>query len=181
VSPTIADLIRSGRLRKGLNLSELAEQAGVSRTTLHQLERGAIQEPRAKTLARIATALDLLPEQMQSSEAEARRAEFDYVTNPAVAAVREQDPARFAHLTEEDWQELASLVGVGGGLTTQGVLDAIERLEDDREAVRRLRIILQTHLRQPARQLIDALYQSVLVNAAAMTPERREDSLESSL
>jgi XRE family transcriptional regulator of biofilm formation len=168
--PTIAELIRTGRLRKGLNLSDLAEQAGVSRTTLHQLERGAIQEPRAKTLSRIATVLDLPAEQMQSTADSAddrRRAEFDAATNPAVQAVREQDPARFADLTPEEWDQLTSTVGVGGGLTTAGVVQVIEQMELDRETIRRLRIVLQTHLREPARQVIDALYQSVLVSAAA--------------
>jgi len=186
VSPTIADLIRTGRLRKGLNLSELAEQAGVSRTTLHQLERGTIQEPRAKTLSRIATVLDLPAEEMRSAPVSTdppatRRAEFDWATNPAVQAVRERYPQRFAHLTAEDWQDLASAVGVGGGLTTDGVLQLVERLDDDREAVRRLRIVLQTHLRQPARQLIDALYQSVLVGAAVAPSAKSALPAESNL
>jgi transcriptional regulator with XRE-family HTH domain len=62
VSPVIAGLIREGRLRKGLNQDDLAQQAGVSRTTLHHLERGAVQKPRASTLARLATVLDLDPD-----------------------------------------------------------------------------------------------------------------------
>src|SRR5690349_21428068 len=126
-NPQVAELIRTGRLRKGLNLSDLAEQAGVSRTTLHQLERGAIQTPQAKTLSRIAAVLELPPEQMQAATAESRRSEFDFATNPAVQAIREQDPERFAHLTDDDWRELASQVGVGGGLTSEGVVQAIER------------------------------------------------------
>lgn len=158
MSAVIAELIRTGRLRKGLNQSELAEQAGVSRTTLHQIERGAVQEPRAKTLCKLASALDLPPEAM-SPGPDAWQA-FNRDTNPAVQAACDADPGR---LSPGEWCDLAGTFGVGGPLTSDGVWQRLDRADDDREALRRLQVVLQTHLREPARQLIDALYQSVQV------------------
>jgi transcriptional regulator with XRE-family HTH domain len=156
MNDAIAALIRSGRLRKGLNQSELAEQAGVSRTTLHQLERGAVQEPRAKTLSRIAAALDLPPESLAPSDAAA----FDRGTNPAVAAARADDPQR---LPEAAWADLAGTFGVGGALTSDGVEQLAARSVEDAAILHRLRVVLQTHLREPARRVVEALYQSVQV------------------
>jgi transcriptional regulator with XRE-family HTH domain len=172
MNDAIAALIRSGRLRKGLNQSELAEQAGVSRTTLHQLERGAVQEPRAKTLSRIAAALDLPPESLASSES----ATFDRGTNPAVAAARAADPQR---LSEAEWADLAATFGVGGALTAEGVEQLAARSAEDAEILHRLRVVLQTHLREPARRVVDALYQSVQVLPELISPPQSPQNSES--
>lgn len=48
--------IRAQRLRTGWSLEELAERAGVSRSTLHHLEHGTTQHPRLLTLHRLAKA-----------------------------------------------------------------------------------------------------------------------------
>lgn len=48
--------IRAQRLRTGWSLEELAERAGVSRSTLHHLEHGTTQHPRLLTLHRLARA-----------------------------------------------------------------------------------------------------------------------------
>ncbi|OYW11048.1 MAG: hypothetical protein B7Z55_19900, partial [Planctomycetales bacterium 12-60-4] len=178
VSPAIAELIRAGRLRKGLNQEDLAQRAGVSRTTLHHLERGAVHRPRASTLSRLATVLELSPEELargwksaeggssadpQPLEFLSEQVAFDGATNPVVAEICEAEPDHFRGFTRADWEELSSQVGVGGGLTQEGVLEAASRIQRDRETMARLRLVLQTHLREPARQLIDALFQSVAI------------------
>ncbi len=172
--PAIAALVRAGRLRKGLNQEELAQRAGVSRTTLHHLERGAIQHPRATTLSRLAAVLELDPRELardwrpgpfdrEGTPPSNGQTAFDWSTNAVVAEVVEREPQRFAGFSASDWEELVSQVGVGGGLTYDGVLAAAERLQTDKETLARLRLVLQTHLREPAQQLIDALYQSIAI------------------
>ncbi len=188
--PAIAELIRTGRLRKGLNQEDLAQRAGVSRTTLHHLERGAVHKPRASTLSRLATVLEINPDELavgwQPSEADvpathppleilSEQAVFDGVTNPLIAEVCAAEPQHFRGFSRADWEELASQVGVGGGLTREGVIEAAARLQTDKETLARLRLILQTHLREPAQQLIDALYQAV-----AITPLPQKASASSS-
>lgn len=190
--PAIAELIRTGRIRKGLNQEDLAQKSGVSRTTLHHIERGT-HKPRASTLSRLAKTLDIDPHSLAqgwqrespngaagtnpsvipavdhnglNGHADAvHAAVFDRSTNLALAAAREQSPERFADFRTEDWDALASQVGVGGGLTPEGVYRAADQIRRDRETLSRLRMVLQTHLREPARKLVDALYQSIVIES----------------
>ncbi len=220
VPPVIAGLIREGRLRKGLNQDDLAQQAGVSRTTLHHLERGTVQKPRASTLARLASVLDLDPDLLwhswqsrtpessdepekpapaagnaailvaapgdthpipvanpdqtsgQAPLARAGQAGFDWGTNRAAREFQEQNPALLANFTPEERDMLVSQVGVGGGLTEAGVRQAADRIREDRETISQLHVILQTHLRGAAQEVIAGLYRSVAIlpDAAPASP-----------
>lgn len=188
--PQIADLIREGRLRKGMNQDDLARRAGVSRTTLHHLERGAVQKPRASTLARIAATLEIPFEEFArlwesgttspaapgvstaNADSDGRppasgfnpAAAFDFQTNPQLSAYRDQHRDQCADLSMSDWQQLSSQFGVGGGLTEAGAELAIDRLRADRATVSRLQLVLQTHLRDIAEKLVTALYESVAIS-----------------
>lgn len=53
----IAEIVRSLRYAKGWGPRELAEAAGVSRTSLFQIESGLTLRPRASTVKRLADAL----------------------------------------------------------------------------------------------------------------------------
>ena len=170
--PSLADLIRSGRIRKGWNQAELAEKAGVSRTTLVQLERGTVQEPHATTLKKVGELLNISPEALASArtgerliapEVLAEQRRFDEATNPSVAAAAEAFAERFQDLSAAERSQLASQCGVGGALTSDGVLKSLEKIEADRNTMAQLQIVLQTHLRDAARQIIDGLYRSVAV------------------
>lgn len=174
MNPSLADLIRSGRIRKGWNQAELAEKAGVSRTTLVQLERGTVQDPHAITLKKVGELLDISPEALASArtgervaspvpEVISEQTRFDQATNPAVAAVAEAFADRFQQLTAAERDQLVSQFGVGGPLTSEGVLKSLERLEADRKTMAQLQILLQTHLREAARQVIEGLYRTVVV------------------
>lgn len=179
--PSLAELIRSGRIRKGWNQSELAEKAGVSRTTLVQLERGTVQEPHATTLKKVGELLDIPPEALVTartgeravpapSEVISEPAHFDRATNPAVAVMREILAERFQQLTAAEQDTLVSQFGVGGALTSAGVLESLERLEADRQTMAQLQIVLQTHLRDAARQIVEGLYRSVIVVPPSSAP-----------
>lgn len=54
----LGDLIRRARERKGLSQDDLADQVGLSRTTLHRYEKGAMA-PRMDTLLAMAESLEL--------------------------------------------------------------------------------------------------------------------------
>lgn len=174
----------AARLRKGWNQSILAEKSGVSRTTLFQMERGAIPSPRALTLNRLAAALDIpvswlnpndetlsepavvAPNPVRSS------AEFDRQTNPYVDVVRQQYPNVFADFTNDDWDELYSCFGTGGALTEDGVLQAALVISSKRETLRRVSLLLETHLAQPTKAMVDSLFS--LVEAPASATATRE-------
>jgi len=169
----IAALVRAGRIRKGWKQADLAERAGVSRTTLIHLERGNVQDPHAATLNKLAQVLELTPEELAGARC-APTVEFDRGTNPALAEAAERFPERFQGLSATDWLDLAGQFGVGGGLTVDGALAAADRLQADKDTLQKLRLVLQTHLRGPAQQLIEALYQSVEVTQNSGATETKK-------
>ena len=72
-SPTFGDVLRRYRLAAGLTQEALAEQAGLSARAITDLERGVNRSPRKDTLARLAAALELSPEERGGWEAAQRR------------------------------------------------------------------------------------------------------------
>ena len=56
-APPLARLVRANRERLRLTQGELAEQVGVSRSAISELEAGRIEQPRAAVFARLGKAL----------------------------------------------------------------------------------------------------------------------------
>lgn len=182
----IAKRIRAERLRKGWNQLVLAAKAGVSRTTLFQLERGAIPTPRAITLHRLACALEIpvawLNPSEQSAPADEQRprvppaltsaGEFDRRTNPYVDVVAQQYPQIFSGFAADDWDELYGSFGTGGALTEEGVLQTSLKIARKRETLRRVSILLETHLADPTRAMVDSLFQLIEVPCPVMDEPR---------
>ena len=180
----LATRVRRECLRLGWDVGVLAERAGVSRTTLYHLEKGHTKRIRRSTISRIAQALGISVEELISGSmppetvvTKAKRpgrsaADFDRATNPAVADVVNERPAVFQGWSEDDWDELYSQFGVGGQLTPLGVLSVAEAINQKRETIRKLHIVLDTHLRDVAREMIDTFYrmvQAVEAGGAAAT------------
>jgi transcriptional regulator with XRE-family HTH domain len=173
----LAARIRAECNRRGWSLGELARRAGISRTTLHHLERSRTDHPHIETLRKIAIALELPIEVLlgeQPPPAHGKRSpvtgrpphspaarDFDAATNPAVADVMRQQPHLFAGWTQSDVEELVSLFGTGGGLTPRGVELAAESINRRRETVFKLQVVLETHLRKDAMEMVDMLYRLV--------------------
>jgi transcriptional regulator with XRE-family HTH domain len=58
----VGDKVRRLRRERLLSASELAQMAGISRTTLHNIEAGRTQtEPLPRTLRKLAQALEIEP------------------------------------------------------------------------------------------------------------------------
>lgn len=163
----VGQRIRSARLKQGWNQLELAARAHVSRTTLYQLERGAIASPHLATLHRLAKALEIpvswlnadeLPQSFPPPLATADARDFDRQTNPCVEVVSAQFPDVFAGFTAADWDELYSTFGAGGALTEEGVLAAAQVIAGKRETLRRVSLLLETHLAEPTKAMVDSLF-----------------------
>lgn len=153
--------IREQRANRGWDQSRLAREAGISRTTLSQLESGRGPAPRPSTVGKVTQALGLPPAWWIESQPESTA--FDRHTNPAVLELAEQHPAIFAGLADEDWEELHSVFGTGGALSEEGVLAQAQRLRTRRELLRQLEVVLETHLAEAATAMIESLYQRVVV------------------
>ena len=187
--------IRRSCLEKGWDLGELARRARVSRTTLHHQLSGTTQRPHLSTLSRIAGALglELDPDTDNRSPAgqPAQRAtprsgsdhaplirsaaRFDRATNPAIEELLHTTPALFAGWSREEWDELYSTFGVGGNLTPEGAAECAQAINERRETTRQLHLVLETHLGDVARRMIETLYEMVRPCSAGMdAPERIE-------
>jgi transcriptional regulator with XRE-family HTH domain len=176
--------IRAECVRRGLDLQELAEQAGVSRTTLYHLERGHTARVRTKTLQKITRALGLSVEELFTplgllsrtgiSDREKSRS-FDRATNPLVAEVMLEQPQLFADWSQTDVDELYGTFGTGGPLSSRGVINAAESINRRRDAFHKLHVVLETHLREHALGMIDVMYQMVQPPvASAHSPQERQ-------
>jgi transcriptional regulator with XRE-family HTH domain len=168
--------VRMERMKRGWDIVELERRSAVGRTTLYHLEKGHTQRVRSSTIAAIARAFGLdvaellapaEPSTSRTSERQ-RSAEFDRATNPAVAEVARERPEVFEGWTAEDWEEINSQFGVGGQLTPLGALKSAESINEKRETVRQLQVVLETHLRDVAREVIETFYR--MVQATSATP-----------
>lgn len=174
----LAVRIRAGCLRKGWSFGQLAERAGVSRTTLYHLERGRISRPRLATLGRIAAALEFDPRQLaglsgpvrpnwtEETGREDERRRFDRSTNTAVSDACRESPELFADWVPSEWDELYSTFGTGGPLTSEGVAETARRINHKRETVRQLQIVLETHLAEVAAGMVETLFRMVTPSGA---------------
>lgn len=184
--------IKAECVRRGWDLSDLARRAGISRTTLYHLLEGRTERPHAATLARLSEALEL-PVESLLAEREVRddvsgttvptepdpRVRLDRATNPHIEAIARERPGLFSAWAPEDWDELYSSFGTGGALTRHGVVVAAESINRKRETIRRLHLVLETHLRVVAEELVDTLYRMVrpqgLLTPAAIPPPSPEN------
>lgn len=175
--PVLAARIRRERLERGWDLAELARRAEVSRTTLYHLEKGHTRKLRTSTVKAIADAFQIPGESLTGGEPAlpnpipsfplptASVDHFDRATNPAIAEVARERPTVFQGWTNQEWDELYSQFGVGGALTPLGVLSAAEAMNQKRETIRQLHVVLDTHLRDAARAVIETFYQMVQAKA----------------
>ena len=166
--------VRLERMNRGWDVVELERRSGVGRTTLYHLEKGHTQRVRSSTIAAVARAFGidvaelLAPVEAARSDERRRSAAFDRVTNPAVSEVAHERPEVFEGWTAEAWEEINSQFGVGGQLTPLGALKAAEAINEKRETVRQLQVVLETHLRDVAREVIETFYR--MVQATSATP-----------
>ena len=175
----LAVLVRQRCIAKGWDLGELARVARVSRTTLLNILRGRTTTPRLATLSRIAAALGIAAHEMSpraaapgetngNSAPDERQRQFDSLTNAAVAEALDSAPVLSGRWNQEQWDELYSTFGVGGALTPDGARLAAEAINRKDAVVRKLQVILETHLADVAETLVDSLYGMVAVVPAAV-------------
>ncbi len=190
-SKRIISLIRTGCMNKGWDLRTLAKKAGISRTTLYLMEQGKTRKPHVGTLNKIAKVLDLDPAEFEKQNTRTsqpvshllldsilgtsqQRSEFDRLSNPMVTLVREKKPELFINWKESDWDELYSQFGTGGQLTEEGVIKVSQQMNEKKEILSQVELLLETHHRETIKTIIESLYkeakpQSNLVHSEDLT------------
>lgn len=153
----VAHNVRRLMARDGLTYDDVCEAAGLDSRTLRGILH-AKKRPHAKTLQRLAEGLGVEPDELFLGDESATRAEFDTATNPAIQEAVEADPDLFDDWTPSDFGELASRVGIGGAMTTQGVRAAAVAMNLARQTIDRARIVLESDQATALRTVVDALY-----------------------
>lgn len=167
-------------LARGWDAADLARHSGVSRTTLYHLQAGRITRPRISTLSRLAGAFDLPLERFLWGEisphsqppavhTDERSRSFDRRTNTAIRAVSRDRPDLFVNWTDAEWDELYSTFGTGGELSSEGVVLEAEKINARRESLHKLAVVMDTHLHDVARHMVESLYRMV-VPESNLTP-----------
>lgn len=163
--PAISKQIHLACLRRGWNPGELSQRSGVSRTTLYHLLTGRTARPRASTLQKIAKALDLSPEDLADNDVDSSADTItgsvpagDVIADDIVENVRTSVPGLFLGWKEQDWQQLRATLASCGPLNTRAVRETAERINASRETLRQLQVVMETHLRSVAIELVETLY-----------------------
>lgn len=176
IGETFWSRVQKACRKLGISQTELSQRSGVSRSTLYQLAQGKTATPHAETAHRLASALGVSVESLFESNAideeneppqsstDQPTSQYDRLTNPQVDIIRQQEPSLFSHWSRQDWDEIYSCFGVGGALTPEGVKIEAARINEKRELLRKVEVILETHLRETTVQVIQSLYDSVVIH-----------------
>lgn len=156
----VAHNVRRLMARLGLTHAELIEAAGIDERTLRAVLRGS-KRPHARTLYRLASGLGVEPDELFAAAGFISRATFDRQTNSTASEVVAQRPELFADWTDGDFAELFSRFGVGGPLTEEGTMEVARQMNDNREVLQQVRVILETADRELLREFVGMLYRRV--------------------
>lgn len=139
----------------GMGLEEFCESSGVDPRTLRGILRMQ-SKPHTQTVKKLADGLGVSVDELYRDDS---RKSIDLSNSPVIATIVKTHPSLFAQWTDEDFEELASNVGVGGAMTEEGAIKIAEQMNVDRELVRKLRIVLQTHERDLIETMLNKMYQ----------------------
>jgi predicted ATPase/transcriptional regulator with XRE-family HTH domain/Tfp pilus assembly protein PilF len=139
---SFGELLRQFRQRAGLTQEELAERANVSVRAISDLERGAKQTPHRTTVALLASALSLSPEEETQLEGSIRRGRgpasvlaeqrtLSSLPEPPTSLVgRDRDVMEVCHRIRWSGIRLLTLTGPGGVGKTRVAIAAAHALRE---------------------------------------------------
>jgi transcriptional regulator with XRE-family HTH domain len=162
---TLGDCARNLRrlmARFGLTIDQVVAQSGLDQRTVVGVLRGA-SKPHPRTLQRLAVGLGVATDELFQDPSLLVHRLFDRQTNPVVQSVVESRPELFAGWNEAEFDELYSRFGVGGRMSTDGVLDAVQKMELRKEAQNKVAAILETEQAELMIDMIEAVYRRIVV------------------
>jgi transcriptional regulator with XRE-family HTH domain len=105
----LGEALRDAREELGLSLAAVAEPAGISAAYLHKLERGVVDNPSPRVLARIAGSLQMPYLRLMELAG--------YLDEAQLAEVRRRRPSAKDHplagqqLTPDEWRAVGEFIG----------------------------------------------------------------------
>jgi transcriptional regulator with XRE-family HTH domain len=163
---------------RGWNQEDFARIADLNRQTVRQILQGnGDRRLRNATIGRCARALGLSVSELRdlplerllprmnsqrSVPSDEKRARlYELATQPELRAWLDRNPERARHLTEAEMDELLSLQGTGGPLTSFGVEHFVEQIERKRKLVDQVHAIAGTEYIDLLEQFVGLLYEKV--------------------
>lgn len=165
--PPFADNLRRLMARQGMTVDQVAARSGLDERTVKGILRGGHQRPHARTLHRLAHGLGVAADELFHAPAYWSRRQFDRRTNPLVDEAVARRPELFADWRQADFDDLYSRFGTGGGLSVEGTLAAAEEINRRRALLDKVALLLETSQRDVLCGMIELLYRSVVLDAAA--------------
>ena len=181
IHPSRADLAaKIARLveERGWNQEDFARTTGLNRQTVRQiLQRNGDRRLRNVTISRCAKALGLSVNELRNLPLEhlltrvhaitaadcdaLLRRLYHAATQPELLAWLERNPDRARQLTPEEIDELLSLQGTGGPLTSIGVEHYVELVERKRKLIQQVHAVAGTEYLELLEKLVGLLYERV--------------------
>lgn len=163
---------------RGWNQEDFARSAGLNRQTVRQILQGTgDRRLRNATISRCARALGLTVGDLRAlplerllarvgsqppAEGDARLHRlFEQATQPELLSWMERNPERAQQLSDEEVDELLSLQGTGGPLTSFGVEHFVNLIERKRKLIEQIHAIAGTEYLDMLEQLIGLMFDKV--------------------
>ena len=156
----VAENVRRLMVREGLTYDDLVEATGLDQRTIRGLMRGA-NRPHARTLHKLATGLGVPADELFRELGDESPRQFDRACNPVLEDVVASAPDVFDGWTDAEFDELASRFGTGGQLTESGALAAARAMNQKREVLQQVAVILETDERELLVSFVAILYRRV--------------------
>ncbi len=160
---------------RGWNHDEFARSAELNRLTVRSIFQGPPRKLHNATVSACARALglsvyDLLTQPLERLLPRMRmplpvkdglRVLYEQATQPELLAWIERNPERAAGLTPAEIDELLSLQGTGGPLTSFGVAHYVDQLERRRKILEQAAIVAGTEYVDMLEQFVELLYEKI--------------------
>ena len=165
--------------RAGLTVEQVVQATGLNPRTVKGILNGTIAKPHARTLHRLAAGLGADTDELFQNPSVLAYRSFDRQTNPSVEEAIEREPDLFDGWTDADFNELYSRFGTGGALTPAGAREAARFMNHNREVQHKVAVLLETGEGPLLANIVDVLYQRVIVNGTTDSEGSNGPPLES--
>jgi transcriptional regulator with XRE-family HTH domain len=160
---------------KGWNQDEFARLAQLNRLTVRNILQGAPRRLHNATVSACARVLGFSVHDLRTipldallsrlprhaPSADPLRRQFDQATQPEVTLWLERNPERAAQFSAEELDELYSLQGTGGPLTSFGVIRFVEQIERRRRLLQKVNDLVGTEMIDLLEPLIDLMHEKI--------------------
>ncbi len=155
------DNLRRLMSRMGLTIDEVVCRSGLDLRTVKGILDGT-KRPHSRTLHRLARGLGVSADELFLDPARLAYRCFDRTTNPVVDEVLDGRPELFDGWTQADFDELHSRFGMGGPLTAEGTLAAVEEMNRNRALHEKLAVLLESDQAAVIRGIVELMYQQAV-------------------